>query len=280
LAVARQQGEPIGGIRLAGCAGILSWPTQPGRSFASELAGRVRVIACLQSDLTLLCTDATPANGLVEPDMARVRHALGLNERDAGVVVWGPAADVATALDEVRARVCEACDGVPSETRQHLDGGLTDFERLLPGPDRMYPDTDHPPVRLQPQRVEHIRRALPEPTRVIEQRFARWGLPADVVPRLALSRHVSLIDALGSAGHDMKLAGRLLGQTARSLEREGVDLRGLGDEQWWGLVRACEQQCVPAKLFARLVRALADDPRAEPSRTVAKLSAGVCRFTP
>ncbi len=40
----------------------------------------------------------------------------------------------------------DALDGVPHETRQPLPDGTTDFERILPGPDRMYPDTDSAPI--------------------------------------------------------------------------------------------------------------------------------------
>ena len=38
---------------------------------------------------------------------------------------------------------------MPFETRQPFEDGHTDFERILPGPDRMYPDTDSPPTPEQ-----------------------------------------------------------------------------------------------------------------------------------
>ena len=78
--------------------------------------------------------------------------------------------------------------GVPCETRQHLRDGLTDFERILPGADRMYPDTDHPPVKLTRDRVERIRSQLSEPTFAVEERFEKLGLPWDTIKDLALFR--------------------------------------------------------------------------------------------
>ena len=45
-------------------------------------------------------------------------------------------------------------DGIPNETRQPFEDGSTDFERILPGPDRMYPDTDSPPSRVTRERVD------------------------------------------------------------------------------------------------------------------------------
>ncbi len=41
-------------IRLHGFKGILPWPTQPDTSFADEVSGRVRVIACLDRMPNLL----------------------------------------------------------------------------------------------------------------------------------------------------------------------------------------------------------------------------------
>ena len=53
--------------------------------------------------------------------------------------------------------------GIPRETRQALKDGTTDFERVLPGPDRMYPDTDLPLIPVEEERIARIEAALPEP---------------------------------------------------------------------------------------------------------------------
>jgi hypothetical protein len=73
----------------------------------------------------------------VEPAARGTRAEGG----DAIVVVW-LRPTTPTAAREVIARP-QALDGL-AETRQAPDG-TTGFERILPGPDRMYPDTDTPP---------------------------------------------------------------------------------------------------------------------------------------
>ena len=142
-------------VRLPGLEGTLSWPTQPGRTFAHELAGRVRVIAGLDRPPILFHSEDWPEEARGELAGLRRRRRAPPTV-DAVVIVWGPERDTRTAAEEIRIRYAEATDGVPNETRQPFEDGSTDFERILPGPDRMYPDTDSPPTRVTRERVERL----------------------------------------------------------------------------------------------------------------------------
>ncbi len=261
LREALERGHRIRGIRIDGVRGILNTPTQPGRMFASELSGRVRVVACLDGIPNLFHTDNYPEYRRNHIDMRAIRLAMRLRSDDVGVIVWGSEVDTTTATREIADRIREACHGVPNETRQHLREGLTDFERILPGADRMYPDTDHPPLRITGERVEGIRSGLPEPTYVVEERFRKYGLPEDTIKDLALSSRIGLIDRLAKEKADMKVVGRLLGQTVRSLRRQGMDCSKVTDEALSELVRNCNHEKVKTKDYEKMVRALLDQPR-------------------
>ena len=100
-----------------------------------------------------------PAEAVSELD--RLRAELDCTDADALVVVWGAEDDTLTAAEEIRLRYVDAADGIPNETRQPFEDGSTDFERILPGPDRMYPDTDSPPTALTTERVERLLRDAP-----------------------------------------------------------------------------------------------------------------------
>ncbi|HPQ81533.1 MAG TPA: Glu-tRNA(Gln) amidotransferase subunit GatE [bacterium] len=269
LAKALENGHRIRGIRLGGLGGILNTPTQPGRMFSSELAGRVRVIACLDEIPNLYHTDNYPEYPRSHIDLRSIRLGLELKERDVGVIAWGPEADTITAMQEIRNRIVEALDGVPCETRQHLRDGLTDFERILPGADRMYPDTDHPPVRITPERVEKIRAGLPEPTYAVEERLTEYGLPKDTLRDLALSKRIGLIDRMAKEKRDMKLVGRLVGQATRSLARQGIDTSHIPDEALASLISACEETKLKAKFYEQALSALAADPSLDIATMVA-----------
>jgi glutamyl-tRNA(Gln) amidotransferase subunit E len=77
------------------------------------------------------------------------------------MVVWGDQCDVTTAVGEILLRAREATVGVPEETRQSLPDGTTGFERVLPGPSRMYPDTDLPPIVLDHERIAQLQASMP-----------------------------------------------------------------------------------------------------------------------
>ena len=66
-------------VRLPGLAGTLGWPTQPGRTFADELAGRVRVIAGLDQPPILFHSEGWPREA--GEHLARLRATAGCEER-------------------------------------------------------------------------------------------------------------------------------------------------------------------------------------------------------
>jgi len=147
----------------------------------------VRVIACLDELPNLACS--TQEGTLSSNEWTRVAKACGVAAETPVLVVWGGAEDVATACREIVGRAREATQGVPSETRQLLDDGTNGFERILPGPDRMYPDTDLPPVRVDEARLRAIAAALPEPPWRRRERLAALGVGEDLAERL--SRHAA-----------------------------------------------------------------------------------------
>jgi len=261
LKAAMENGFKIRGIKISGIEGLLNWKTQPGRSFAHELSGRVRVIACLDQIPNIFHTDHYPDYVGAHIDLRRIRNTFQLQDKDVAIITWGPEADTITACNEIRARVFEAFDGVPNETRQHLRDGLTDFERILPGADRMYPDTDHPPLRITPARVGEIKIGLPEKTKEVEERFRTYGIPEDSIEYLALSGRVNLIDSLAEGKANMKIVGRLIGQTRRSLERRGNNFNSIVDETWRRLIKGLDERRIQTKHFEDIVLELKKDPK-------------------
>jgi glutamyl-tRNA(Gln) amidotransferase subunit E len=192
----RKAGWPIVAVCFKGWGPLLRHKTQPGMTFAHELAGRVRVIACVDDMPNLFVLDGH-GEGVSVEDETRVRKAIGATDDDALVLAWGQGEDAHTAVKEIIARAKEATIGVPHETRQHMpDACRTDFERILPGPDRMYPDTDSPPVPVGRERVARIaaQRALRPWER--EALYESRGVPASTARQLAIHRHARLFERL------------------------------------------------------------------------------------
>ena len=192
---AAAKGRIVMGIRISKFAGLMNYPLQTDWVFADELSGRIRVVACLDIMPNLLHSDE-PENGGLNPVIwSRLKNQLKAGEEDSVIIVWGDKPDVETAINEIKLRVDEAFIGVPNETRQSIENCITDFERILPGPDRMYPDTDSAPTQLAPVRIQKIMENLVEPHWVKYERYLnKFKLPLQVAKDLSLSKWSELFD--------------------------------------------------------------------------------------
>jgi glutamyl-tRNA(Gln) amidotransferase subunit E len=243
-------------VRLRGLAGTLSWPTQPGRTFADEVRGRIRVIATLDQAPILLHSEDWPPEA--ETELEALRSALDCTAEDAFVIVWGSEQDTNTAVEEVRLRYVDALDGVPHETRQPFADGSTDFERILPGPDRMYPDTDSPPQAVTRERVASLEGTLPEPPWSREQRYSLAGVPRPVIHYLIRRGGARLVDlVVEECDADIRRACFFFGERLKGLRRAGVAVDNVPDSVWCDLFRLFARNPVAWQAWRDLVEWLA-----------------------
>ena len=230
---ALQAGGKVFAVNVRGVAGLAQHPTQPDTTFLDELAGRIRVIACLD-EAPIVFSGAQfpqfPSRNLV---LDRVRKRSGAGAKDEVFIVFGPEGDVRTAADEIRLRFADATVGVPKETRQALVGGYTTFERILPGPDRMYPDTDSPPTRVTEARVEAIKAQLKPPPWERIGRYMSWRVPEETCQFLIRRGGAEIVDAaVARTGVDGLVAAIQIGQQAKALKRAGIPIERLGVAEW------------------------------------------------
>jgi glutamyl-tRNA(Gln) amidotransferase subunit E len=190
-------GYRLGAVVLPGFGGLLKKEIQPGRTFADEFAGRVKVIACLDNLPNIAVSEITlPEFGEAVNEVLKKEFDAG--ESDVIVLTWGSGRDVVTAIKEIIFRAEGAFDGVPNETRQHLKDYTTGFERILPGPNRMYPDTDSPPVEIKACVVSSYEKDLPKRAYDIERRWQKLGVPESIAHLMVVSPLRTLFDNLAS----------------------------------------------------------------------------------
>jgi len=226
------KGATVMAIPLPGFQGLLEAQTQPRTSFLKEFSDRIRVIACIDDLPNLaLSTQDVPTLSSGEWDRVAKTCAVGLDV--PVIVVWGRKRDVDTAIQEIAIRAREATAGVPNETRQALDDGTTGFERILPGADRMYPDTDLPPIGLSDERVDGIRAGLPLRPWERFERMRDLGVGEDLAERMgrhpAWDLFAAMLDEFGDQeGFDAAALVSLL--LDRSCPRP-ASLKAAGP--WW-----------------------------------------------
>ncbi len=244
----------VTGLLLPGMVDIVSYQLQANRDFGFELSGRVRVIACIDSKPNLFFYSQRERYNIPEQQWEKMVDTINPGRSDDFVLICGPSADVETALNEIKIRIAEMAVGVVQETRQDLKDGTTDFERILPGPDRMYPDTDHPPVKIENERVEKNRATLSESLWEKHNRWREIGLHEEQIKALSLSSYADLFDRLAQDNSiNKKKAAHICTALMVGMRRAGYDLTEVNQNRLYEIISASLKNHWS---FARLKEAL------------------------
>jgi len=217
---ALESGQIVNSVLLRGFKGLLHWQTQTDTYFSREISDRVRVVACLTTLPNIIHSDSATET-LSSSEWQMVRKATGASDDDTTVIVWGSAQDAQTGASEIAIRAKEATAGVPSETRQALRDGTNGFERILPGPNRMYPDTDLPPSRITQEHLGQIARKMPTPFWENERWYLELSVPKDLLPPLCISPYAGIFETAVKEWHiPPTLAAVTLIQYPRRVSKE------------------------------------------------------------
>lgn len=264
---AREQ-KRITAINLPGFKSILSFFTQPGQMFANELSDRIKVIACLNRP-NMLHSEMT-----VSPlSFEIVAKELGANKNDAQLIVWGPTEDIDTAIETIEERCLMAFEGVPNETRKSLADGTTLFERVLPGPDRMYPDTDSAPLSIDDADIEKIKNSLPVEIVDRYRQFKDWQIPEDTYYYLLKNNLAPVIEKI-TAECDVtpRFIGTLLGQSLKFLEGQCRWTSGFSYNKVYGMIRFIHDKKLTWEIAGEILPLVYEHPNVDFESTLAMIN--------
>ncbi|MDA3813873.1 MAG: Glu-tRNA(Gln) amidotransferase subunit GatE [Candidatus Cloacimonetes bacterium] len=188
--------------------GILSHFLQPEKTFANELEGRLKVIACFEKPNFLHSEDMNPV--FSESLLKQRKKLLNCKPNDAQIVFWALLDDVQTACETIEERCRMAFEGVPNETRKALEDGTTIFERVLPGADRMYPDTDSAPIPIEDEYIENLRKE--QPVDLVERikQMKKWQIPEDCFQYILRNNLVPEIERINN---DLRIDSKYIATT-------------------------------------------------------------------
>ena len=225
-------------VNLPGFGEVLSFFTQPGKVFADELSDRLKVIACLEKPNIIASEHIRDELVMSDTDIAEIRRLLKARETDAQLLVWGAADDIDTAIETLTERCRMAFDGVPNETRKGLPDGSTIFERVLPGADRMYPDTDSAPIPIPNDAIEKLGKDLPPEICDRLTQLRDWDIPRDTYHYLLKRNLVPVIERIvDECDMSARYVGTLLGHTLKMLEGRKPWTPGFSYSKVYGLTR-------------------------------------------
>ncbi|MGB5264863.1 MAG: hypothetical protein WBN28_14790, partial [Lutimonas sp.] len=182
-----------------------------------------RVIACLTNIPNLIHSDSK-GETIASQEWKKIKRFMRSDKNDTLVLVWGSKADTETAVKEIIIRAKEAAIGIPSETRQAYDDGTNGFERILPGADRMYPDTDLPPKRIDHEYLEKIKAWQPEKFWDRERWYRELKIPEDTIEELSISKFAGLFKkSVEEWNLNPTTIAVFLIQFPKRIKREGLD---------------------------------------------------------
>ncbi len=250
----------IKAVNLPSFKGILSHFTQPGQMFVDELSGRIKVIACIEKPH--LAHSEQIRKDISDDQWKRIRKILNSKPGDAQMVIWGPEHDIPTALETIEERCRMAFEGVPRESRKSFKDGTTVFERVLPGPDRMYPDTDSSPIPLKEDYIEEIRKRLPVDVSKRMGQLKKWGVPEDAFTYLLRN---NLVPVMEKIINDLEISpsyvGTLFGHVLKHVQGQDQSSTGFRYEKIYQLLKFLHEHSIEFELAGKIIPELYHHPQ-------------------
>ncbi len=240
--------------------GLLSHFTQPGKVFADEISDRLKVIACIEKPNMTTSEELKTIEN--EETYALLRKMLGAKTDDALVLCWGPAEDMRTALETIEERCRMAFTGVPNETRKSFENGTTIFERVLPGADRMYPDTDSAPIPLKEEQINALAQDLPLEAIEAYRQMQHWHVPEDTYSYILKKNLFPVLNQMVcELGIDPVFAGTLLGHRLRYVEGHFEVSSGFRYEQVVEMLKEIKSRGLDLEIIKLMLPVLVQHPK-------------------
>jgi len=250
-------------VNLPQFRGILSHFTQPGQMFADELSGRLKVVACIEQP-NMIHSEMIEA-GIGDKNWDKFRNILGSKEDDAQIILWGPAEDIRTAFETIEERCRIAFNGVPNETRKSLENGTTIFERVLPGANRMYPDTDSAPIPLEDSEIDRIAKTLPQDIFKRIDQLKNWDVPADAFVYILKNNLSPLIEKISTkTGIPAKFTANLFAHTLKRIEGKYPRLQEFNYDKVYGLLEFVSFKNLDPAIAKKMLPVLYMHPKMDP----------------
>ncbi len=240
------------GINIPGFKGILSHFTQPGQTFAHELSNRLKVIACIEKPNMRHSEQFEFAEN--EDVFQIINTALPSGKNDAQLLIWGPEEDIPTAIETIEERCQMAFEGVPNESRKSFMDGTTIFERVLPGADRMYPDTDSPPIPIEDKNIQKFNADLPIEIHKRYTELKKWKIPEDTYNYILRNNLCPLLEKIiEDLSMDPTFVGTLFGHTLKHIEGQLESSPDFAYEKIYNLLSFLDKNALDFAISKRMI---------------------------
>jgi glutamyl-tRNA(Gln) amidotransferase subunit E len=254
-----ERNEKLYAVNLPCFGGLLSHFAQPTKPFYDEFTNRLKVIACIEKPNMATSEDI---NEVVGKDIFdKLQKLFNAKDNDAQIIFWSPEADLETALETIEERCLWTFDGIPNETRKSFEDGTTIFERVLPGADRMYPDTDSAPIPLENTYIESLRDRVPDEVHDRYNQLVQWGVPTTVFYFLFTHNYYPTIKKIADElGLNPKYTALFFGQTLKKMQGK-YQKRHFDPQNLFNLFSFLKQENIDTAIAPKMLEEMFKNPQ-------------------
>lgn len=247
-------------VPLFGFDGLVGSEIQPDRRLGTEFSDHAK----RSGAGGIFHTDELPAYGVTQDEVNALCETVGASENDAVALVAASKTVSEQAIEAVIERARVAIDGVPEETRGANPDTTSEYLRPLPGAARMYPETDVPPVDLDPSEVE-----TPELlTERVERYVSEFDIDPSLAEQVAYGRRMPVFERAVEKGIDPTLVAGTIEGTVTELRRDDVPVENLRDEHLIDTLSLVEGDDLAKEGIEDVLTVLANEPGQTPEQAV------------
>jgi len=214
-------------VKLPGMGGILGTELYPGFRYGTELSGYAKTVGLGG----IIHSDEDMKKYGFGNEIKEMEKAIGIKIGDAWAVVIGDEEQCKKGLKIVYERTYLTY--VPEETRKADLEGRTSYMRPLPGAERMYPETDIPPFKINRDFLGSVEIADFGKTKEKLKRILNEELAEKIIRSEKLKLFEEIIEKEGKKVDPSfaTLVVVTLEDTLKSIRREGFDIGKVSDEK-------------------------------------------------
>jgi glutamyl-tRNA(Gln) amidotransferase subunit E len=214
--------------------GLFGTEIQPNKDFGEDIFEKSMLITGIPRE-DHFHSDETEKNAVrkrsehpcklpIDEKYAEICSVINPKPEDAFIIVVGPERRAMHSMKKIVERAKMALDGVPQETRRLLLNGNSEFLRVIHGKERIYPDTDTPPIVIPKEIVEECKSKVGKrPWEISEELRSKYNFSQNHVDLLIRAEKVErFYDYTEKLELNGSLAYRLLIELPRRKKRESI----------------------------------------------------------
>ncbi|WGI17513.1 Glu-tRNA(Gln) amidotransferase subunit GatE [Methanonatronarchaeum sp. AMET-Sl] len=249
---------------LKGFKGLVGKEIQENRRLGTELSDRAKKAGGVGG---IFHTDELPKYGITEKELKKLREEMNAKPNDCIIIIADKPKKAQEAHKAVTERAEQAIKGVPEETRKPLPNGGSEYMRPLPGSERMYPETDIPPVDIKKQQIKEIKQNLPELiSEKIERLTKNYDINKEMAKNITKNQQAKIFEEIAKKDVPHTIIVKTLTGTLQELKSEGHNTNKITSSHIKQTFQLLEHKEISKEVIPDILKELTKNPEKTPKQ--------------